>query len=547
MAGVAAHSEFRDDPWGRLVRTAQYVGTVTYGTTAEAKRAAARVRGLHRTVQRHRPGERSSLQRQRSRAADLGARHRGRLVPDDGAARRLALTDAEADGYVAEQAAGRSAARGAGGARAAHRSPRSTTTTRGCVRSCEVGAQAREAARFVMHPPMPPQGRPADPGPPGLVRPRRRWPSRCCRAGRAGCTGCPGLPTTDLGGDACRAGAARRAHAAAAGAARRPGPHRRQAAARPGLSRLTASALAVARRGAPDDVALVVDLDQVAQGRRGGAACGGAVAGGAATTTARARPTTSSDRHRRSAAPGRPDRRRGWGRRYRSGRRCPPAISSARPARRCRRRCAGSAACAEPSASGERARESSCSPRRACRRPARRTCRPCRAVTTAAPAALPDQRASRLRSAVAAMSAVGSAAKYVPFGMTASSRAASTCGSPPRPGRRRPGSSPAPPPPDASDGAAADAGPTARARASAAAAQRRPTQGQRTGASQVTARMTHERRDRVGDQLDRDRRQQQPENARQHRDSRVLDQPDEQHREAQRRVQHEMHGERRRR
>ena len=48
MAGVAAHSGFRDDPWGRLLRTAEYVGTVTFGTPEEAERAAARVRGLHR-------------------------------------------------------------------------------------------------------------------------------------------------------------------------------------------------------------------------------------------------------------------------------------------------------------------------------------------------------------------------------------------------------------------------------------------------------------------------------------------------------------------
>src|SRR5689334_923015 len=50
MAGVAGHSQFRSDPWGRLFRTAHYVGTVTYGTTQEALRVAARVRGVHRTV-----------------------------------------------------------------------------------------------------------------------------------------------------------------------------------------------------------------------------------------------------------------------------------------------------------------------------------------------------------------------------------------------------------------------------------------------------------------------------------------------------------------
>lgn len=48
MAGVAEHSGFRDDPWGRLGRTAEFVGTLTYGTRREAVKAAARVRGVHR-------------------------------------------------------------------------------------------------------------------------------------------------------------------------------------------------------------------------------------------------------------------------------------------------------------------------------------------------------------------------------------------------------------------------------------------------------------------------------------------------------------------
>ncbi|MDQ2710348.1 MAG: DUF2236 domain-containing protein, partial [Actinomycetota bacterium] len=50
MAGVAQHSDFRGDPWGRLFRTAEYVAVTTYGTTREAERAGARVRGVHRSV-----------------------------------------------------------------------------------------------------------------------------------------------------------------------------------------------------------------------------------------------------------------------------------------------------------------------------------------------------------------------------------------------------------------------------------------------------------------------------------------------------------------
>src|SRR4051794_28103664 len=43
MAGVADHSVFRDDPTGRLWRTAAYVGTTTYGTTEQAMQAVATV------------------------------------------------------------------------------------------------------------------------------------------------------------------------------------------------------------------------------------------------------------------------------------------------------------------------------------------------------------------------------------------------------------------------------------------------------------------------------------------------------------------------
>ena len=47
VAGVAQNSAFRADPWGRLLRTSAYVGTVIYGTTAEVQEAGSRLRRLH--------------------------------------------------------------------------------------------------------------------------------------------------------------------------------------------------------------------------------------------------------------------------------------------------------------------------------------------------------------------------------------------------------------------------------------------------------------------------------------------------------------------
>ncbi|WP_320774946.1 oxygenase MpaB family protein [Streptomyces sp. CRN 30] len=50
VRGVLQNSDFRRDAWGRLLRTAAFVGTTTYGTTEAAERAGARVRRIHRAL-----------------------------------------------------------------------------------------------------------------------------------------------------------------------------------------------------------------------------------------------------------------------------------------------------------------------------------------------------------------------------------------------------------------------------------------------------------------------------------------------------------------
>ncbi|MFF3322520.1 oxygenase MpaB family protein [Streptomyces sp. NPDC002889] len=47
VRGVMQNSDFRRDAWGRLLRTADFVGTISYGTTEAAERAGARVRRIH--------------------------------------------------------------------------------------------------------------------------------------------------------------------------------------------------------------------------------------------------------------------------------------------------------------------------------------------------------------------------------------------------------------------------------------------------------------------------------------------------------------------
>lgn len=51
LAGVHEHSKFNEDPLGRLARTIRWIFTVTYGSTAAAQEASARLHRLHEPVQ----------------------------------------------------------------------------------------------------------------------------------------------------------------------------------------------------------------------------------------------------------------------------------------------------------------------------------------------------------------------------------------------------------------------------------------------------------------------------------------------------------------
>jgi uncharacterized protein (DUF2236 family) len=50
MAGVAGHSGFRGDPWGRLQRTSYFLAVTAFGREADARAAIERVRAIHERV-----------------------------------------------------------------------------------------------------------------------------------------------------------------------------------------------------------------------------------------------------------------------------------------------------------------------------------------------------------------------------------------------------------------------------------------------------------------------------------------------------------------
>ncbi|WP_129788572.1 oxygenase MpaB family protein [Promicromonospora panici] len=55
MAGVAGHSGYRGDPWGRLARTSTFLGYTTFATAEHAQEMVDRVRAVHERVRGQAP------------------------------------------------------------------------------------------------------------------------------------------------------------------------------------------------------------------------------------------------------------------------------------------------------------------------------------------------------------------------------------------------------------------------------------------------------------------------------------------------------------
>lgn len=155
LRGVVENSDFREDTWGRLLRTADFVGTLTYGTTEAAERAGARVRSLHRRLSATDPdtGERFPV----DDPALLLWVHCAQIDSFLHVLRRsgVPLTPAQADRYVDENRAG---------ARLVGLDPAGVPTTAAelaayfeAVRPrLGAGADARDVAEFLRSPPVHP-------------------------------------------------------------------------------------------------------------------------------------------------------------------------------------------------------------------------------------------------------------------------------------------------------------------------------------------------------------------------------------------------------
>jgi uncharacterized protein (DUF2236 family) len=153
MAGVAGHSGYRSDPWGRLARTSTFLAYTTFATADDAQQMVDRVRAVHERVR----GKTSDGRPYRASDPHLltwvhVAEADSFLAAHQRYGERR-LTPAEADQYVAQSAR---VARALG----AERVPETVADLAATVESyrpeLEASPEALDAASFLLRePPLP--------------------------------------------------------------------------------------------------------------------------------------------------------------------------------------------------------------------------------------------------------------------------------------------------------------------------------------------------------------------------------------------------------
>ncbi len=153
MAGVADHSDYRHDPWGRLHRTSRFIGTTTFGNTSAAEQMIAVVKRIHEQVEGTAPDGRNYAATDPHLLLWVHATEVDSFLTAYERYGTGRLTDAEKDRYVSEMAEI--------GVRLGCE-PELTPTTRAelatCIEGfrdeCQLGDQARDGLRFLINPPV---------------------------------------------------------------------------------------------------------------------------------------------------------------------------------------------------------------------------------------------------------------------------------------------------------------------------------------------------------------------------------------------------------
>ena len=158
MAGVADHSDYRNDPLGRFQRTVAYIGVTTYGTTDEAKSAVRAIRKVHGRIVGVAPDGRPYRANDPQLLAWVHATEVDSFLSTYLRYGSAPLTAEEQDRYVAEMAELAKLT----GIRQPPRSRAELHATLEAFRpELHAGRQARDAVRFLLVPPFPLVARPA--------------------------------------------------------------------------------------------------------------------------------------------------------------------------------------------------------------------------------------------------------------------------------------------------------------------------------------------------------------------------------------------------
>ena len=104
MAGVAQHSRYREDPLGRLLQTANFIGFTTYGSKAQAYASIERVLAVHQVVRGVADDGVTYFANDPHLLAWVHAAETSMFLSAYRHFGKLTLSDAEADRYVYEMA-----------------------------------------------------------------------------------------------------------------------------------------------------------------------------------------------------------------------------------------------------------------------------------------------------------------------------------------------------------------------------------------------------------------------------------------------------------
>ncbi len=158
MAGVAQHSRFREDPFGRLDRTSRFVVATVFGTTADAERAIRTVQRVHRRVRGTLPDGTTYDAADPELVTFVHVTEVDSFLAANRAYGRRRLRRVDADRYCAEMAQVAERLGGADVPRTAAATERHLAERRPALR---LGGDGRDTVRFLLSPPLPLVARPA--------------------------------------------------------------------------------------------------------------------------------------------------------------------------------------------------------------------------------------------------------------------------------------------------------------------------------------------------------------------------------------------------